>query len=108
MLKSKYKLNFTVNSGVVHCTHEINTVRPFILKLPRNTNKSLPLTKSTFFGICQKKVLFTGLAKIHRTPFTYFTKNFFQDEKGRTLKWGDEVEYIIVQLDNKVNFCGIS
>ena len=28
----------------------------------------------------------------------------WQDEKGRTLKWGDEVEYIIVKLDHKVNF----
>ena len=50
-----------------------------------------------------EKVLYTGLAKNYRTPFTYFTKNFFQDEKGRTLKWGDEVEYIIVLLDHKVN-----
>ena len=29
-----------------------------------------------------------------------------QDEKGRTLKWGDEVEYLIVKLDHKVHlFC---
>ena len=26
-----------------------------------------------------------------------------KDEKGRTLKWGDEVEYIIVKLDHKVS-----
>jgi len=34
--------------------------------------------------------------------------NRLKDEKGRTLKWGDEVEYIIVQLDHKAKAARVS
>jgi len=34
--------------------------------------------------------------------------NRLKDEKGRTLKWGDEVEYIIVKLDDKAKAARVS
>jgi len=34
--------------------------------------------------------------------------NRLKDEKGRTLKWGDEVEYIIVKLDHKAKAARVS